>query len=91
MTKVAFRNRREVRMGSPHQTCRMQLSGDWQPRLELDDWQDLQAQSPDGRYLALVRWDTRGNTPGFRIVDALDIHVAELLSLASADSNHSSP
>lgn len=32
-----------------------------------------------------------GQSPGFRIVDALDIHVAELLSLASADSNHSSP
>jgi hypothetical protein len=66
--KVSFKHRREIRMGSLHQACELELTGAWRPRLERGGWQDVSARSPDGRYVGLVRWDSRGNTPGFRVV-----------------------
>ena len=62
-----FLNREEVRMGSPYNTCRVRLSGDWVPDLPADDWQDLAAWREDHGALALVRWHTPGNRPGFRV------------------------
>ena len=55
-------------MGSPYRTCKIRFYGDWIPDLPADDWQDIKASSPDGRHLALVRWNAAGNTPGFHIV-----------------------
>ena len=54
-------------MGSPYGICRIRLDGDWRPDLPETDWQNLSARSPDGMRLALVRWDTPGNQPGFRL------------------------
>jgi len=58
----------EIRQGSPHQIGCLRLSGEWTPELEEDGWQPIYARSPDKRYLILVRWDTPGNTPGFRLI-----------------------
>lgn len=55
-------------MGSPYKTCKLYLAGEWVPELEQGGWLAVQAHSPDGRYLALARWDTAENTPGFRVV-----------------------
>lgn len=66
--RVRFRNVREIRMGSPYRVCAIAFEGDWIPPLPADDWQDLRAASPDGRHLALVRWNTEGNVPGFHVV-----------------------
>lgn len=66
--KVKFLNVREIRMGSPYNLCEIKFEGEWIPPLPTEDWQDLKAQSPDGRYLALVQWNTKGNIPGFHIV-----------------------
>ena len=67
MIKVEFLNVREIRMGSPYSLCEVRLSGDWVPDLPDWDWQDIMAEREENGLLALVRWDTPGNRPGFRI------------------------
>ncbi|MFZ2494076.1 MAG: hypothetical protein WA208_21555 [Thermoanaerobaculia bacterium] len=71
MTDVEFLDCSEIRMGSPFNVCRLQLQLGWSPDLPNDDWQDLAAESPDGRFIALVRWEVRSNDPGF-IIFTLD-------------------
>ena len=68
MITAHFSGCHEIRMGSPYQMCRLHLSGEWTPDLEEYGWQPLYSRSPDGRYLALVEWNTAENLPGFRIV-----------------------
>src|ERR1700694_2214266 len=67
MLNIAFTNCGEIRMGSPFQCCAIVLEGPWVPDIPTTDWQNLSAASPDGRYAALVRWDTPRNEPGFRL------------------------
>ena len=66
--RVRFLNVREIRMGSPYNLCEIEFDGEWIPPLSTEDWQDLKAQSPDKRYLALVQWNAAGNVPGFHVV-----------------------
>ncbi len=54
-------------MGSPYNVADLTLDGEWVPRLPEEDWQDLAAQSADGRYVGLIAWDNLNNTPGFRV------------------------
>jgi len=67
--RVAFVGCNEIRMGSPFSSCRLWLSGEWVPQElgAVSDWIEVKAYSADGRLLALARWDTEGNVPGFRI------------------------
>jgi hypothetical protein len=58
-------------MGSPFRTCSIRLHLDWEPDMPTSGFQNLSAQSPDARYLALVRWHTPDNQPGF-VVYTLD-------------------
>jgi len=56
-------------MGSPFNSCRLSLKGDWVPEIELDDYQDKFAESPEKELLCLVKWDIdEKNSPGFRLV-----------------------
>ncbi|KOR29449.1 hypothetical protein TI04_08595 [Achromatium sp. WMS2] len=56
-------------MGSPYNVCTLNFKGKWQPILPSDyEWQDLSAQSPNKRYLALIAWAIENNSPGFHIV-----------------------
>jgi hypothetical protein len=65
---VTFRNRTEIRMGSPFNIANLYLKGDWIPDLPNEDWQDQKAWSPDGRFVALIAWAvSKSNNPGFRI------------------------
>ncbi len=68
MLKIEFYNIGEVRMGSPYNICHLRISADWLLNLPDNDWQDLTAYRNDKEAVALVRWDTPGNCPGFRIV-----------------------
>jgi hypothetical protein len=54
-------------MGSPYNIAHLELKGKWIPELPNEDWQDVTAKSPDGRFVALVAWAvSRNNSPGFR-------------------------
>lgn len=66
--RVRFRNKREIRMGSPYSICDISFSGEWIPPLPETDWQDRKAVSPDGETMALVLWNTAGNCPGFHVI-----------------------
>ena len=68
MLSVTFCDVAEIRMGSPFNSCRLSLNGDWIPEIGLDDYQDKYAESPGKEYLALVKWDVKQNNPGFRLV-----------------------
>ena len=69
MLRAFFDDCAEIRMGSRFQLCRLRLEGSWIPSVPNDEgWQNISATSPDGRFVALVRWDTGGNGPGFRIL-----------------------
>ena len=69
MIKVRFKNREEIRMGSPFNTCDIILE-DNKNRINLPnkDWQDKFSTSPDGKLLALIFWDIKCNEPDFRIL-----------------------
>ena len=54
-------------MGSPYQTCRLTLEGEWTPELEAGSWVGVQASSRGGERLALAEWDLDQGV-GFRIV-----------------------
>jgi len=67
MLDVSFVDCSEIRMGSPFGVCAVVLTGKWVPDVPRDGWQNLSATSPDGRFSALLRWDTPHNDPGFKI------------------------
>ncbi len=48
---------REVTMSSRYNEADLNLSGPWIPEVPQFRWQNLSAQSPDGRYVTLVAWD----------------------------------
>jgi hypothetical protein len=60
-------------MGSPFNLCDLQIVGEWVPSLPNEEWQDKTAQSPDGRFVALVAWAITNNEPGF-CVYTIDVH-----------------
>jgi len=69
MLRAYFDDCTEIRMGSPFRLCRLRLDGSWIPPVPNDlGWQNLSATSPNGRFVALVRWDHVANNPGFRIL-----------------------
>ena len=55
-------------MESSYRVGQIRWSGEWTPNLPTTDWQDRLAWREDGNVVALVRWETPGNQPGFRIV-----------------------
>jgi hypothetical protein len=77
MKRVSFINCAEVHMGSPYRVCDIQLALDWEPDLPTSGFQDVSAESPDGRYLALVEWRTQGDGPAF-VVHTLDTTAREV-------------
>jgi hypothetical protein len=45
------------------------MEGDWIPPLPERGWMDVLGESPDGKRIALARWDIdESNRPGFSIV-----------------------
>jgi hypothetical protein len=69
MLSVTFHDATEIRMGSPFNSCRLSLKGDWVPKIDLDDYQDKYAQGLEKDLVCLVKWDIdEKNNPGFRLV-----------------------
>jgi hypothetical protein len=67
--KIRLRSEGEIRMGSPYQLCRLTIDADWEPELPFDEFDRRWAESPDGRFVALVAWDLGGvNFPRIRLV-----------------------
>lgn len=68
MINVEFFNCGEIRMGSPFDICRINLTGDWVPLdlMRREGWVKVTGHSDDGRYLALAHWETANNEPGFQ-------------------------
>lgn len=67
--KVNFLDVSEIRMGSPYHICRLELKGLDLPFIEdLTEFQDIYSWSDDYKYLALVRWNTENNEPGFHLL-----------------------
>ncbi len=67
--KIRLRSEGEIRMGSPYQLCRMKVEASWDPDLPFDELDRRKAESPNGRFVALVAWDLGGvNFPRIRLV-----------------------
>jgi hypothetical protein len=55
----------EIRMGSPHSICNIELVG-FSIRMTLEGFYNKYAWSKDHKFLILIKWDTEGNEPGFK-------------------------
>ena len=56
----------EVRMGSPYNSCEIQLIGSDKVQIPKHEWQDKYAWSDDSRKLVLIKWSFEKNEPGFQ-------------------------
>ena len=66
--RVRFEGCKEIRAGLPYHACKLQLDGEWAPSLPADGWIRISAFSADRRFTGLAHWDTRDDSPGFRII-----------------------
>ena len=67
LLRVRFEECGAISAGSPYQSCKLGLDGEWAPSLPPDGWIRISAFSPDRRFTGLAHWDTRDKSPGFRI------------------------
>ena len=67
LLRVRFEECGEISAGSPYQSCKVRLDGEWAPSLPADGWIRVSAFSPDRRFTGLAHWDARDRSPGFRI------------------------
>jgi len=65
--QVNITNISEVRMGSPYNTCEIELVGFDKVRLAKNGWQDKYAWTSDFSKLVLIKLDFENNTPGFHL------------------------
>ena len=66
--EYSFINRREIRMGSPHNICEINIKPDKYIELPNYDWQDIGGISKDKKFVCFVAWDIQDNNPGFRLI-----------------------
>jgi hypothetical protein len=57
----------EVRMGSPYNSCKIELLGQNKIHLPKARWQDKYAWTNDSKKLVLIKWDFENNEPGFHL------------------------
>ena len=74
LLQVRFEECGEIVAGSPYQSCKLRLDGQWTPSLPADGWIRVSAFSPDRRFTGLAHWETRNNSTGFRVftIDAAE-------------------
>jgi hypothetical protein len=70
--EVKISNLSEIRMGSPFNTCDIQLIGINDLHLPKSGWQDKFAFTEDSKQLILIKWNFPNNEPGF-ILYSIDI------------------
>lgn len=74
--EVRFTNIDEIRMGSPYNTCKIEIIGISNIKLPATaGWQDKYAWTPDFKQLVLIKWNT-SNEPGFHFF-IIDIESGE--------------
>jgi len=66
--QVIFKNVNEVRMGSPYNSCDIEIVGTNKIQLPKASWQDKLVWSDDSKTLVLVKWDLDRNNPVFKLV-----------------------
>lgn len=66
--QVVFKNAHEIRMGSPYNTCDIELVGTDKIQLPKANWQDKFAWSSDSKILVLVKWNIDNNNPVFKLI-----------------------
>jgi hypothetical protein len=66
--EYSFSNRREIRMGSPHNVCDINIKPNNYIELPNYDWQDIGTISKDKKFVCFVAWDIKDNNPGFRLI-----------------------
>lgn len=72
MVEIKISNLSEIRMGSPYNTCDIELIGINDFHLPKSGWQDKYAFTEDFKKLVLIRWSFPNNEPGF-ILYLIDI------------------
>lgn len=55
-------------MGSPYNSCEIEVIGADKIQLPKATWQDKLAWTDDSKTLVLVKWDLDGNNPVFQLV-----------------------
>jgi len=76
--EIKFKHISEIRHGSPYNIAELTHTPYRNINLKANnDWQDKQSWSPNGNYVALVKWDQIKGYPGF-IVILLDTNSGEM-------------
>ena len=65
--QIKVTNAGEVRMGSPYNSCDIELIGFDKIKLPLGGWQDKYAWADDSNRLVLIKWNFESNDPGFHL------------------------
>jgi hypothetical protein len=65
--QIVFKDVSEIRMGSPYKTGKVELVGTDKIQLPDASWQDKFAWSDDSKKLVLVKWESSGALPVFRL------------------------
>jgi len=68
MYKLEFKDRVEVRMGSPFKSAKVYLTGSlFLPDLSSCFFQDVGCVNEIGDSVLLIEWNTEKNEPGFKV------------------------
>lgn len=65
--QIKMTNVNEVRMGSPYNSCNIELVAFDKTKLSEGGWQDKYAWSDNSKALVLIKWDFENNKPGFHL------------------------
>ncbi|MBL7725817.1 MAG: hypothetical protein JNK27_16885 [Chitinophagaceae bacterium] len=64
---IKFTNADEIRMGSPFNSCDIEIVGYDKIKLPKGNWQDKYAWTDDSKKLLLIKWNFENNEPGFHL------------------------
>lgn len=64
---IKFTNANEIRMGSPFNSCDIEIVGFDKIKLPKCSWQDKYAWTDDSKKLLLIKWNFENNDPGFHL------------------------
>lgn len=65
--QIVFKDLSEIRMGSPYNAGKVEIIGTDKIQLPEASWQDKYAWSDDSKKLVLVKWESSGALPVFRL------------------------
>jgi hypothetical protein len=65
--QIKVSNASEIRMGSPYNTCSIELIGFNKVELPKNGWQDKYAWNEKSDHLVLIKWSFENNNPGYAL------------------------